>query len=219
MLFDLEINVYIEALWQTVYMTIASTSLVFIIGLIWGSLLYTTDEGGLWEHKLIYKIISIITSTLRSIPFLILIVLLIPFTRVIIGTMLGPSAALPALVIGASPFYARLVEIALHEKGKHLKEAGLSFGATKYQVLTKILIFESIPALIRGITVTAIAITGYTSIAGAIGAGGLGNLAYLYGYARNRMNITIVATLMIVIFILVIQLVGDFFVKKTTHKS
>ena len=219
MLFELEISAYLDALFETVYMTLFSTIFVFILGLFWGSLLYTTDENGLWENKRLYKIISMITSALRSIPFLILIVLLIPFTRVVIGTILGPTAALPALVIGASTFSARLFEIALHEKGRDLKETGLSFGASKIQVLIKILIPEALPALIRGITVTAIAITGYTSIAGAIGAGGLGNLAYLYGYARNRIYITIAATILIALFILIIQLVGDFFVKKTTHNT
>ncbi len=216
MLFDLEISVYLEALWETAYMTIVSTAFVFILGLAWGSLLYTTDRDGLWENRHVYKILSVITSALRSIPFLILIVLLIPFTRVLIGTILGPTAALPALIIGATPFYARLVEIALHETGSDLKETGLSFGATKTQVLFRILIPESLPALIRGITVTAIAITGYTSIAGAIGAGGLGNLAYLYGYARNRIHVTIIATILIALLILLIQVIGDLFVKKTT---
>ncbi|MBN2540297.1 MAG: ABC transporter permease [Bacilli bacterium] len=218
MLFNLEISTYLDALWETAYMTIASTLFVFAIGLGLGSLLYATDKDGLWENKTLYKILSTVTSALRSIPFLILIVLLIPFTRILIGTILGPTAALPALIIGASPFYARIVEIALHETGSDLKETGLSFGATKLQVLFRILIPESLPALVRGITVTAIAITGYTSIAGAIGAGGLGNLAYLYGYARNRILITIAATVMIAILILLIQVVGDLFVKKLSKK-
>lgn len=200
-------------------MTLMSTLFVFVFGLLWGALLYSTDKDGLWENRHIYKFLSIVTSALRSIPFLILIVLLIPFTRVIVGTILGPTAALPALVIGATPFYARLVEIALHETGADLKETGLSFGATKAQVLWRILIPESLPALIRGITVTAIAITGYTSIAGAIGAGGLGNLAYLYGYARNRIWVTVMATLLIALFILIIQIVGDFIAKKLTHQK
>lgn len=218
MLFDLEISVYLEALYDTVYMTIISSIFVFIFGLILGALLYSTDKNGLWENKIVNNVLSITTSGLRSIPFLILIVLLIPFTRIIIGTILGPTAALPALIIGATPFYARLVEIALNETGEDLKETGLSFGATKFQVLAKILIPESLPALLRGITVTAIAITGYTSIAGAIGAGGLGNLAYLYGYARNRLNVTIIATVLIALFILIIQIIGDQAVKKTSKK-
>lgn len=215
MLFDLEIEVYVKAFWETSYMTFASSVFVFIISLFWGAILYSTDKNGLWENPTIYKLLSMITSSLRSIPFLILIVLLIPFTRTLVGTILGPTAALPALVISAAPFYARIVEIALHETGSELKEVGLSFGATKSAVLVHILIPESLPALIRGITVTAIAIAGYTSIAGAIGAGGLGQLAYLYGYARNRINITITATLLIALLILLIQLAGDILVRKT----
>ncbi|MDD3128747.1 MAG: ABC transporter permease [Candidatus Izemoplasmatales bacterium] len=218
MLFNLEISEYLKALLDTLYMTILSTVFVFIFGLILGSILYVTDKDGLWENKTIYKTLSIITSSLRSIPFLILIVLLIPFTRIIIGTILGPTAALPALIIGATPFYARLVENSLHEIGKTLQETGLSFGAKKSKVLTKIIIPEALPSLLRGITVTSIAITGYTSIAGAIGAGGLGNLAYLYGYARNKIGVTIIATLLIVLLILLIQLIGDMVVKKITIK-
>jgi len=218
MLFDLEYSEYLNAFMDTIYMTLLSTIFVFFFGIILGSLLYSTDQTGLWENKILYKVLSIITSALRSIPFLILIVLLIPFTRIIVRTILGPTAALPALIIGATPFYARLVELALNQTGKELKETGLSFGASKFQVLVKILIPESLPALIRGITVTSIAITGYTSIAGAIGAGGLGNLAYLYGYARNRFNITITATLLIAFIILMIQIIGDKTVKKISKK-
>ena len=214
MLFDLEIKTYLDALYETIYMTGISTVFVFVLGLFFGSLLYSTDRNGLWNQKQVYKLLSFLTSTLRSIPFLILIVLLIPFTRIIVGTILGPTAALPALIIGATPFYARIVENSLNEKGKELKELGLSFGATKIQVLYKILIPEALPSLIRGITITAIAITGYTSIAGAIGAGGLGNLAYLYGYARNRINVTILSTILIASLILIIQLTGDIIAKK-----
>lgn len=218
MLFDLELEVYIDALFETAFMTVLSTIFVFFLGILLGALLYSTDKDGLWENNTVHKILSITTSTLRSIPFLILIVLLIPITRLLIGTILGPEAAIPALIIGATPFYARLVEIALHETGADLKETGLSFGATKFQVLTRIIIPESLPALVRGITVTAIAITGYTSIAGAIGAGGLGNLAYLYGYARNRILVTVTATFLIAIFILLIQVIGDVTAKKLQPK-
>lgn len=215
-IFDLEVSVYIEAFYETFYMTFISTFFVFFFGLIMGVFLYSTDTSGLWANKTVYKVLSFVTSTLRSIPFLILIVLLIPFTRIIVGTILGPTAALPALIIGATPFYARMVEITLNETGKDLKEAGLSFGATKVQILLKILIPESLPSLVRGITVTSIAITGYTSIAGAIGAGGLGNLAYLYGYARNKLHVTVISTLLIAFIILATQFIGDKISKKLT---
>ncbi len=214
MLNNIDFEMFNEALFETIYMTLLSTLFVFVLGLILGISLFTTDTTGLSPNKTVYRVLSITTSLLRSIPFLILIVLLIPFTKVIIGTILGPSAALPALIIGATPFYARLVELSLNEKGEHLIETGKTFGASNLQIITKILINESLPGIIRGITVTAILITGYTSIAGAIGAGGLGNLAYLYGYARNRIDITILATIEIVIIILLIQFTGDKIVKK-----
>lgn len=213
---DVELSVINEALLETVYMSLTATFFVFILGLGLGICLFIFDENGLVENKLIYSFLSMFTSLFRSIPFLILIVLLIPFTKIIIGSILGPTAALPALIIGATPFYARLVEISLNERGKYLIETGKAFGATNKQIIFKILIGESLPGIIRGITVTAILITGYTSIAGAIGAGGLGNLAYLYGYARNRINITLIATFEIVLLILIIQFTGDKIVKKLT---
>ncbi len=211
-----DFDMYFKAFNETVYMTLISTIITFVFGLVLGVLLYVTSAKGLKPNKQVYAFLSAITSIGRSIPFLILIVLLLPFTRFIIGTILGPSAALPALIIGAIPFYARLVELALLEKGKTLSETGVSFGATNTTIITRIMIPESKASLIRGITVTSIAIVGYTSIAGAIGAGGLGNLAYLYGYARNRQDVTIIATLLIIALILLIQLIGDLIVKRFT---
>lgn len=214
----IEFDDYLNALQETFYMTILSTIFVFILGLVLGIFLYMTSKNGLTPNQPINMFLSMITSIGRSIPFLILIVLLIPVTRTLVGTILGPNAAIPALVVGASPFYARLVELSLHEKGKDLKETGASFGATNATIITKIIIPEAKAGLIRGITVTAITIAGYTSIAGAIGAGGLGNLAYLYGYARNQHLVTIIATLLMVLLILFIQFIGDITVKKLTHK-
>lgn len=211
-----DFDMYFKAFNETVYMTLISTIITFVFGLVLGVLLYVTSAKGLKPNKQVYAFLSAITSIGRSIPFLILIVLLLPFTRFIIGTILGPSAALPALIIGAIPFYARLVELALLEKGKTLSETGVSFGATNTTIITRIMIPESKASLIRGITVTSIAIVGYTSIAGAIGAGGLGNLAYLYGYARNRQDVTIIATMLIIALILLIQLIGDLIVKRFT---
>lgn len=215
---SIEYTLYLEALMETAYMTLASTAIVFVLGLVLGSLLYMTHEKGLTPKRRLYAVVSSVTTTMRSIPFLILLVLLIPFTRILLQTILGPSAALPALVVGATPFYARIVELALLEKGKYLKETGFAFGAKVRQIMTKILITESWPALIRGLTVTAVTIAGYTSIAGAIGAGGLGNLAYLYGYARNRQDVTVIATILMVLFILLIQFAGDKVTKKLSHK-
>lgn len=211
---NVDLSEFFDAFIDTVYMSFVSTIFVFLFGLLLGILLFHTGKDGIKPNKTVYQILSITINLLRSIPFLILIVLLIPFTRLLIGTILGPSAALPALVIGATPFYARLVEISLNEKGKNLVETGKAFGATNVQIITKIILPESIVSIIRGITTTAIMITGYTSIAGAIGAGGLGNLAYLYGFARNRFDVTLIATIGIIVIILFIQAIGDLSIKK-----
>lgn len=211
---NIDIDEFIDAFIDTVYMSLVSTIFVFILGLLVGVLLFYIGEKGFSPNKGLYQVISILVNLFRSIPFLILIVLLIPITRVLIGTILGPSAALPALIIGATPYYARLIELSLNEKGKKLVETGKAFGASNIQIITKIMIPESLISIVRGITTTAIMITGYTSIAGAIGAGGLGNLAYLYGFARNRTDVTILATIGIIIIILCFQFAGDFTVKK-----
>ncbi len=211
---NIEFDVFIKAFNETIYMSVISTVFVFILGLVLGILLFYVSEDGIAPNKYIYQFISIITNVLRSIPFLILIVLLIPFTKLLIGTILGAEAALPALIIGATPYYARLVELTLNEKGKYLIETGKAFGATNTQIIRRIILPESIIGIVRGITVTSIMIVGYTSIAGAIGAGGLGNLAYLYGFTRNRTDITILATILIVFIILVIQIMSDLLIKK-----
>jgi D-methionine transport system permease protein len=136
-------------------------------------------------------------------------VLLIPFTKAIIGTMIGENAALPALIIGAAPFYARMVEIGLREIDKGVIEAAKSMGAKTSTIILKVLLPESMPALVSGITVTAIALVGYTAMAGVIGAGGLGNLAYLDGFQRGRSDVTLLATIVILIIVFILQFIGD----------
>ena len=143
----------------------------------------------MWENRVINGVISAFVNIFRSIPFLILIVLLIPFTKALVGTMIGENAALPALIIGAAPFYARMVEIGLREIDKGVIEAAKSMGAKTSTIIWKVLLPESTPALVSGITVTAIALVGYTAMAGVIGAGGLGNLAYLDGFQRNQKTL------------------------------
>lgn len=203
-----------EATKDTVYMTAISVLVTFILGTFLGLLLFLTSRGNLWENKPVNTVISGIVNIFRSIPFIILIVLLIPFTTFLLGTMIGEDAALPALIIGAAPFYARMVEIGLREINKGVIEAAKSMGATTGTIIWKVLLPESMPALISGITVTAIALVGYTAMAGAIGAGGLGNLAYNYGFQRNQNDVTFVATVIILIIVFIIQLIGDFITSK-----
>ncbi|MFC0417871.1 methionine ABC transporter permease [Cytobacillus solani] len=211
-------NVKWETMWEatkeTLYMTSISVLATFIIGALLGLLLFLTSKGNIWENAVINKVIAAFVNIFRSIPFIILIVLLIPFTTFLVGTMIGEDAALPALIIGAAPFYARMVEIGLREIDKGVIEAAKSMGAKTSTIIWKVLLPESMPALVSGITVTAIALVGYTAMAGAIGAGGLGNLAYLEGFQRTRPDVTLVATIIILIIVFIIQFIGDFITSK-----
>lgn len=194
---------------ETLYMTALSGVATFVLGIVLGLALFLTARGGLFYNRTVYSVISIVVNVFRSIPFIILIVLLIPFTKTVVGTILGANAALPALIVGAAPFYARLVEIALREVDKGVIEATRSMGARLGTLVFRVLLPESSPALVSGITVTLIALVSYSAMAGVIGAGGLGNLAYLEGFQRNHGDVTLVATVTILIIVFVIQFCGD----------
>lgn len=215
-------NVDWEKMWQatyeTLYMTTIATVITFILGLIIGILLFLSSPNQLWANKLVNFLTGSIVNIFRSIPFIVLIILLIPFTKFLLGTIRGANAALPALIIGAAPFYARMVLISLREIDKGVIEAARSMGAKTSTIIWKVLIPESLPALISGITVTAVALVGYTAMAGIIGAGGLGNLAFLDGFQRNRQDVTLMATILILIVVFVIQWIGDFITVKTDKR-
>ncbi|HAT4518162.1 methionine ABC transporter permease [Serratia marcescens] len=198
-----------DATWETLYMTGIAGLATLMLGIVLGVLLFLTSKGQLLQNRAVYSLISVLVNVFRSIPFIILIVLLIPFTKSLIGTILGADAALPALIVGAAPFYARLVEIALREVDKGVIEAARSMGAKNRTLIFRVLLPESSPALVSGITVTLIALVSYTAMAGVIGAGGLGNLAYLEGFQRNHSDVTLVATLTILLIVFVIQFIGD----------
>ncbi|WP_057912100.1 methionine ABC transporter permease [Peribacillus muralis] len=204
----------IEATKETLYMTSISVVATFFIGILLGLFLFLTGKGNMWQNRTVNGIISAVVNIFRSIPFIILIVLLIPFTKALVGSMIGENAALPALIIGAAPFYARMVEIGLREIDKGVIEAAKSMGAKTSTIIWKVLLPESMPALVSGITVTSIALVGYTAMAGVIGAGGLGNLAYLEGYQRSQNDVTLVATIVILIIVFVIQIIGDVITSK-----
>lgn len=203
-----------EATIETLYMTTISAIFVFFLGLIIGLILFLTSPNQLLENKWINRILSALVNIFRSIPFVILIILLLNLTKLLVGTILGPNAALPALIIGASPFYGRLVEIALREIDKGVIEASISMGASLWTIIRKVLIPESLPALVSGITVTTISLVSYTAMAGVIGAGGLGNLAYLDGFQRHRFDVVFVATIIILIIVFFIQITGDVITKR-----
>ena len=195
-------------------MTFESLIAVFLLGLFLGLLLYITSNSKGTFGRGFYTVVTAIVNIFRAIPFIILIVLLIPFTKALIGTIIGVQASIPALIISAAPFYARLVEIGLREVDKGVIEAARAMGAKRITIITKVLIPESLPAIVSGLTVTAIALVGATAMAGVIGAGGLGNLAYLDGFQRNNSTLTFVATVLILVIVFAIQILGDTVVKK-----
>ena len=203
---------------ETLIMTFESLIAVFVIGLFLGLLLYLTSNSKSAFGRGFYAVVTAIVNIFRAIPFIILIVLLIPFTKFLIGTIIGVQAAIPALIISAAPFYARLVEIGLREVDKGVIEAARAMGAKNSTIILKVLIPESLPAIISGLTVTAIALVGSTAMAGVIGAGGLGNLAYLDGFQRNNNTLTFVATVLILIIVFAVQILGDTIVKKVDKR-
>ena len=203
---------------ETLIMTFESLIAVFVVGLFLGLLLYLTSNSKSTFGRGFYAVVTAIVNIFRAIPFIILIVLLIPFTKVLIGTIIGVQAAIPALIISAAPFYARLVEIGLREVDKGVIEAARAMGAKNSTIILKVLIPESLPAIISGLTVTAIALVGSTAMAGVIGAGGLGNLAYLDGFQRNNSTLTFVATVLILIIVFAVQILGDTIVNKVDKR-
>ena len=203
-----------SAAFETIWMTIVSILIVAVFGLLLGLLLYETSGSNSKAVKALNWVVALFVNVFRSIPFIILIVLLLPVTQVLVGAITGAKAAIPSLVFSAAPFYARLVEIAFHEVDGGVLEAAESMGATKWQLVFKVLIPDSLPALVSGITVTAISLIGYTAMAGAIGAGGLGQLAYTDGFQSYNNAITLTATVVIVIIVFAFQYLGDFAVKR-----
>ena len=210
----IDISQMLTAIWETVYMTFFSLLFAVVLGLLIGILLYCTQSGGLLENKWINRISDLLVNVLRAIPFIILMILLIPLAKLLTGRMLGATAALPSLIFAATPFYARMCVIAFTEVDKGTIEASKAMGANNWQIITKVLLPESMPALVSGITVTGISLISYTAMAGAIGAGGLGNLAYLYGFVRRNDAVLYTATAIIVIIVFTMQWIGDTAVKK-----
>jgi D-methionine transport system permease protein len=202
-----------EATGSTIYMTALAGLSTFVLGLIIGLLLFATNEELLFKNRAFYSILSLIVNVFRSIPFIILLIVLIPFTKAVVGSFLGPTAALPALILGAAPFYGRMVELALREVDKGVIEAAESMGATKFQIIYKVLIPDALPAIVSGITVTLVALVGYTAMAGVVGGGGLGDMAFIEGFQRSQNDVIVIATLLILAIVFVIQIIGDLLIR------
>ena len=210
-----------ELLWpaiqETMIMVIPSTIFSVILGFIIAIILVVTDSNGLKPNKVIYKAIDVVVNVLRSFPFIILMVAIIPFTRAIMGTSLGEKAAIVPLTIAAAPFVARVIESALKEVDPGVIEAAKSFGSSNFQIIFKVMLKESIPSILSGITLTIISLIGYSAMAGSIGAGGLGALAIRYGYQRFQTDVMIVTVIVLIIVVQVLQILVNYFYKKLSR--
>jgi D-methionine transport system permease protein len=197
-----------QATLETVYMTFASTFFACILGFPLGTYLYTTCPVGLFPRRITYNALSRIVNLFRSFPFIILMILLIPLSRLIIRTSIGPTAVIIPLSIAAAPFVARVVESALQEVDQGVITAARAMGSTNFQIIRKVLVPEALPALISGLALTIINLIGYSAMAGAIGGGGLGDLAIRYGYYRFRTDVTVGAVIVILVLVETVQLAG-----------
>ena len=199
---------------ETLYMVTLSVILSYLLGIPLGVLATVTAPDSISPCKPIYSLLDWIINIIRSIPFIILIVALIPFTRWVLGSFIGPNGAIVALVIGAVPFVARLVQGSLNELDKGVIESTRAMGATNFEIITRVLLPEALPSLIRGMAVATITIVGYTAMAGAVGAGGLGDVAIRYGFHRYQTNVMFATIVVLVVLVQVIQLTFDALVKK-----
>jgi D-methionine transport system permease protein len=207
----------ISSTYETLYMVAATSLFSAIFGILLGVIMVVIDEGGILENKWLYSILGKIINLFRSIPFIILIAAVVPLTRLITGTSIGMNAAIVPLVIGIVPFYARQIQNALLEVDPGIIEAAQSMGSGPIEIIFRVYLKEGLTGIIRASSVTVINLIGLTTMAGAIGSGGLGSLAINKGYNRFQSDITIVATILILILVFICQFIGDYFTKKSTH--
>lgn len=203
---------------ETIYMGFVATLLSVVVGLPIGFLAFLTGKGEILENTRLHQVLDVVINIGRSVPFIILLIVLLPFTRLLVGTTLGTTAAIVPLSVSAIPFFARLTSNALLEIPAGLTEAAKSMGATNWQVVTKFYLPESLPILINGITLTLVALIGYSAMAGAVGGGGLGNLAISYGEHRNMVYVKWIATVIIVAIVMISQKLGDHLAKRFDHR-
>lgn len=212
------ISLLLKGTLETIIMTFISGLFGFVLGLPTGILLFLTRKGQLLEQLSINRMLSVSVNVFRSIPFIILIVWMIPFTRGLIGTSIGVSAALVPLSIGAAPFIARLVENSLLSLPHGLVEAARALGATPFQIVTKVLLPEALPSLINGAAITLITLVGYSAMGGAVGAGGLGQIGYQHGYIGYDVTIMNIVLVLLVALVFLIQFAGDHLSRRFDHR-
>lgn len=211
-MFDFQL--LIEPLWQTIYMVVVSSFFTVLFGLPLGVILFVTQPRRIYARPVLNKILNMLVSGLRSIPFIILMIALIPITRYLVGTSIGTTAAIVPLTICAIPFFGKVIETTLQEISGGLIEASQSMGASTRQIIFKVLIPEAMPGIIQGITLVVINLVAYSAMAGAIGGGGLGDLAIRYGYQRFDLQVMIMTIVVLIFLVQFTQFLGDFFVKR-----
>lgn len=208
-------NILYPALLETLYMSFTATFLAFLIALIPAIVLTITDKGGLCENKSIYSVLDFIINILRSFPFLVLIVVLSPFTKYLIGISIGTTATIVPLTIGIAPYLAKMIESAFKEIDPAIIEAARSYGASKVQIIFKVMFSEALPSIINGITLILIIVIGFSAMAGTVGGGGLGDVAIRYGYERFRTDIMIQTVVILIVLVQIIQFTGNILYKIT----
>ncbi len=209
----------LEGLGQTLYMSFVSTFFAYLLGLPLGILVVVTAKNGIAPKRVLNMVLGWIVNIGRSIPFIILMVALIPFTKFVVGKSIGSTAAIVPLVIAAAPFIARLVETSLQELDEGVIEAAKAMGASNWQIVYKVMLPESIPSLVRGMTIALITLIGYSAMAGTVGGGGLGDLAIRYGYNRYQDDVMILTIVLLVILVQLIQVVFNLLAKKIDKKN
>ncbi|HVI47508.1 MAG TPA: methionine ABC transporter permease MetI [Chitinophaga sp.] len=215
---DQILSLLLKGIWETIVMTFVSGFFGFVLGLPTGVLLFMTRKGQVLEHTALNRIISVVVNIFRSIPFIILIVWMIPFTRAVVGTSIGVSAALVPLSVGAAPFIARMVENSLIAVPGGLIEAARAMGATPFQIVYKVLLPEALPSLVNCASITLITLVGYSAMGGAVGAGGLGQIGYQYGYIGYDFMIMNIVLVLLILLVFLIQFTGDFIARRVDHR-
>jgi len=208
-------DILLPALGETMYMSFVSTFFAVLIGFMLAIVLMLTSKDGLRENTTVYSMLDITINTLRSFPFIILMIILFPLTKFLIGKSIGTTAAIIPLTIGAAPFIARLIESALKEVDKGVVEAAKSFGASDFQIIFKVMCVEALPSIISAITLTLITVIGFSAMAGAVGGGGLGDVAIKYGYYRFQTDTMIYTVIILIALVQIVQSLGDYLYKIT----
>lgn len=214
----LDNNMFLIAAWETIYLTVISTAISYVIGVPLGLVLCVTERDGIYPIVWLNKVLSVIVNIFRSIPFIILMVAMFPVAKFIVGTSLGNKALIVTLVIGAAPYVARMVESSVKEVNRGIIEAAQAMGTSNFGIITKVLIPEAKPSLIVGAVISTVTILSYTAMAGTVGAGGLGRIAIAYGHQRFSPDITWVCMILTIIIVQVIQEIGMFVARKTDKR-